>query len=73
MVKLKTLLNSVSLPSWTLQAAERVLNACTIENRMKVKFVGNAPVGVYKYKYPEDIQHKIGAQGAKVRSHLTRS
>lgn len=48
------------------QAAERVLNSCSEENTMKVKFWGNAPVGVYKYKYPKDVQDKLGAQGAKV-------
>lgn len=48
------------------EAAERVLNSCSEENTMKVKFWGNAPVGVYKYKYPKDVQDKLGAQGAKV-------
>lgn len=46
------------------QTAERVLKeACG--NKLKVQFMGNAPVGYYKYKYPKVVRGN-GICGAKV-------
>ncbi|XP_032515227.2 large ribosomal subunit protein mL46 [Danaus plexippus] len=43
------------------QTAERVISEqCGPE--FKVKFLSNAPCGFYKYKYPNDIDGKIGAK-----------
>lgn len=46
------------------QTAERVLKE-TCGNRLKVQFMGNAPVGFYKYKYPK-VARGNGICGAKV-------
>lgn len=48
------------------EVAERVLKLCSEEDSIKVKMLGNAPVGVYKYKYPKAVQKELGVQGAKV-------
>lgn len=38
---------------------------CRVGADLKATFLGNAPCGFYKYKYPKDIQ-KEGSVGAKV-------
>ena len=35
-------------------------------DNMEIRVLGNAPWGVYKYKYPKKIQDKIGKIGEKV-------
>ncbi|XP_065219105.1 large ribosomal subunit protein mL46 [Planococcus citri] len=46
-------------------AAERILSE-KFGAGVKAKFLGNAPCGFYKYKYPKVIQEKENATGAKV-------
>lgn len=53
-----------------MQTAERVLqDACGAE--IKVKFYGNAPIGFYKYKYPQELR-KEGICGAKIFYFLAK-
>ena len=39
-------------------------------DKLEVRVLGNAPWGVYKYKYPKKIQEKLGKVGEKVGCHL---
>lgn len=50
---------------YTLQTAERVLKE-TCGEKISGTFLGNAPVGYLKYKYPPAQQDKEGVVGAKV-------
>jgi hypothetical protein len=47
------------------QAAERVLSSLC-GNQMNTLFLGNAPYGYLKYKYPESVRQRDGLAGAKV-------
>ncbi|XP_012287407.1 39S ribosomal protein L46, mitochondrial isoform X2 [Orussus abietinus] len=52
------------------QAAERVLaDACGTQ--LNVRFYGNAPFGVYKYRYPNSIREQ-GSYGAKIFYFLAK-
>ncbi|XP_015603780.1 39S ribosomal protein L46, mitochondrial [Cephus cinctus] len=52
------------------QTAERVLsNICG--QGLTVQFYGNAPIGVYKYRYPKDIRDQ-GLYGAKIFYFLAK-
>lgn len=53
-----------------LQTAERVLQD-TCGAKIKVKFYGNAPIGFYKYRYPEKLREK-GIYGAKIFYFLAK-
>ncbi|XP_065577434.1 large ribosomal subunit protein mL46-like isoform X2 [Artemia franciscana] len=56
------------------QAAERVL-AESFDGKVQSRFLGNAPCGFYKYKYPKHIREQDGNSiGAKVfffKAHVT--
>lgn len=47
------------------QTAERVLRECC-GNSLKTRFFGNAPCGVYKYKYPHSVLKEGSSVGAKI-------
>lgn len=47
-----------------LQTAERILKENCPD--VKANFLGNAPAGFYKYKYPKIVQNQSGVIGAKV-------
>jgi hypothetical protein len=50
-----------------LQTAERALKPCIKPESMdQINFLGNAPIALYKYKYPHAVQESTGAVGAKV-------
>lgn len=46
-------------------AAERILES-TCGSELKAIFIGNAPCGFYRYKYPAPVRHRTGCVGAKV-------
>jgi hypothetical protein len=47
------------------QAAERVLSS-VCGNQLNALFLGNAPYGYLKYKFPESVRQRDGVVGAKV-------
>ena len=47
------------------QAAEKAIKQCC-GSQIKVAHLGNAPFGFHKYKYPTDVQNKLGTYGAKI-------
>ena len=48
-----------------LQTAERTLHTVVGPN-VEARFLGNAPWGYYKYKYPKSLRRESGAIGGKV-------
>lgn len=47
------------------QTAERILRE-SFNNKLNVRFYGNAPCGFYKYKYPKEKREKSAVEGAKI-------
>ena len=40
--------------------------------QLQVNFYGNAPIGVYKYSYPNKLKDKLGSHGVKVFYFLAK-
>ncbi|XP_060526789.1 large ribosomal subunit protein mL46 [Cylas formicarius] len=53
------------------QCAERILNV-NFGKELKTQIYGNAPCGVYKYKYPQAVQNERNVVGAKVFIYFAR-
>ena len=54
-----------------LQAAEEALRELC-GDKAEAAYMGNAPCGFYKYKFPKKVQDEVGAIGAKVTEYYWR-